>query len=114
MSILDEMWIKWTSKFIAKDAIGNKYYESNKADYLGSRERYVIYNYSARDPSSIPPMFHGWLHYMTDEIPLNSKNFSWQQDPCINLTGTKFAYSPIKQSAKRVTVSADYQPFQPN
>lgn len=114
MSILDELWIKWTSKFIAKDELGNRYYESNKVNYLGQKERYVIYCNSSRDPSSIPPIFHGWLHYMTDEIPLSSKDFSWQQEHSKNLTGTEFAYSPVKQPSKRGSVSADYQPFQPN
>lgn len=114
MSILDELWIKWTSKFIAEDRFGNKYYESNQTNYLGQKERYVIYGNSAKDPSSIPPIFHGWLHYITNEIPVNSKDFAWQQEHCQNLTGTKFAYNPLNQSTKRVNVSADYQPFQPN
>lgn len=106
--------IKLTSKSVATDNAGNEYYQSKKKDYLGLNKRYVIYK-GAIEPSSVPPMFHAWLHHLSNEVPTTEqiKEFSWQQDYQQNLTGTKFAYSPLNDN-KRAKVSADYQPFQPN
>lgn len=116
MSVLDKIWIKFTSKFIAEDKLGNKYYESSKKNSIGKNIRYVTYSANTPDPSSIQPVFHGWLHYMTEEIeiPVKSESFPWQIEHSNNLTGTKHAYNPLKHSAKRAEVSSDYQPFQPN
>jgi NADH:ubiquinone oxidoreductase subunit len=83
-------------------------------DYLGRKQRYVIYNGEA-EPSKIPPTFHAWLHYLTNEIPpSDSCEFSWQKDHIPNLTGTESAYNPMGKRHKRSKVSADYQPFQPS
>lgn len=114
MSILDKIWIKLTSHHIATDCIGNKYYQSKKTDYLGRKTRYVIYKNTV-EPSSVPPIFHSWLHYLSDEISNDTKitDFAWQKDHHANLTGTKLAYNPLKNN-KRASVSSDYQPFQPN
>ena len=46
-------------------------------------------------------MWHAWLHYMTDEVPLgNKKKFEWERDFEPNLTGTKYAYEPSKTGDK--------------
>lgn len=115
MSILDKIWIKITSKHIATDNNGNEYYQSKKTDYLGRNARYVIYK-DAPEPSTVPPIFHAWLHYLSDKIPDSSKikDFIWQKDYHANSTGTKFAYSPLNKKNKRSSVSSDYQPFNPN
>ncbi len=114
MSILDKIWIRLNNCRVATDSNGNEYYQSKKADYLGRNARYVIYK-DAPEPSTVPPIFHAWLHYLSDEIPDISKikDFTWQNDHHANLTGTKLAYSPLKDY-KRASVSSDYQPFQPN
>lgn len=114
MSILSTIFIKLTSQHVATDSFGNRYYQSQKTDYLGLNKRYVIYKDSP-EPSSVEPMFHAWLHHLSDEIPNKDqvKEYSWQKDFKPNLTGTKLAYSPLNNN-KRAKVSADYQPFQPN
>lgn len=115
MSILDKIWIKFTSQHVATDSNENRYYQSKKTDYLGRGVRYVIYKDSP-EPSTVPPTFHSWLHYLSDEVPDNSKikDFTWQKDYHANFTGTKLAYNPLGKANKRTSVSADYQPFQPN
>lgn len=114
MSILDEICIKWTSKFIAEDKLGNRYYESNRKNYLGMNSRYVVYNGSKNDPSSVPPLFHAWLHHLTKEIDLNSKDFFAKNKHPKTFLDTKVSYNKLNNMIKRKKVSADYQPFQHN
>ncbi len=118
MSIIDRLFIKWTSNFIGEDEYGHRYYLSKNVDYLNRRKRFVIYNGSA-EPSKIPPMWHAWLHYFSDSVPLKGKikNYKWQKEHTPNLTGTIFAYFPTghpKKGGKRNKVSADYIPWQPS
>ena len=40
------------------------------------RNRWVVYNGAAQhwrnqEPSTVPPEWHGWLHYITDANPTN-------------------------------------------
>lgn len=116
MSILDKIWIKYTSKFIAEDPSGNKYYESSRKNYLGKKTRYIIYS-KEEEPSKVPPVFHAWLHYLENDVTLLSENikmFDWQKNHQQNTTGTTHAYNPIKKNHKRAKISSDYQIFQPN
>ncbi|KAH7442065.1 hypothetical protein KP509_03G068800 [Ceratopteris richardii] len=54
---------------VGVDKFGNKYYEKLENVQYG-RHRWVEYadikNY---DASSVPPEWHGWLHYVTDHTP---------------------------------------------
>jgi NADH:ubiquinone oxidoreductase subunit len=109
---LNKLWIRLTSKFIAEDKSGNQYFESNKHDYLGKKVRQVVYKGSV-EPSKVPPMFHAWLHHLTNEIPKEPERFTWQKDHIANLTGTKLAYSPCLGHNKRSKVASDYQAWQP-
>ncbi len=94
MSFIDKFLAKIWAKKIGKDDFGNEYYVSCFKNHLGRNKRLVIYN--GLDLSSkVPPMWHAWLHYMTDEFPLgNKKKFEWERDFEPNLTGTKYAYEP--------------------
>lgn len=100
MSFIDKFLAKIWAKKIGKDDFGNEYYVSCFKNYLGRNKRLVIYN--GLDLSSkVPPMWHAWLHYMTDEVPLgNKKKFEWERDFEPNLTGTKYAYEPSKTGDK--------------
>lgn len=115
MSVLDKICIKLTSQFIAEDKLGNRYYESKRENYLGMKARYVLYNGSQNEPSSVQPLFHAWLHHLTKEIDLNSKDFFWQNKNSKPLLDSKVHYySKLNNVIKRKKVSADYQPFQQN
>ena len=94
MSFIDKFLAKICAKKIGKDDFGNQYYVSCFKNSLGRNKRLVIYN--GLDLSSkVPPMWHAWLHYMTDEFPIgNKKKFEWERDFEPNLTGTKYAYEP--------------------
>lgn len=113
MKLLDKLWISFTGRFVTKDEFGNEYYESKSKNYLGKQARSVIYSDEA-EPSKVPPLFHAWLHHLTDEAPGECQNnFVWQKAYVPNMTGTDLAYSPLK-GTKRAEVSSDYQPWKPN
>lgn len=116
--MLKEFFVKLGASKVGEDEIGNRYYISSSSDYLGKKRRLVIYNGIA-EPSKVPPMWHAWLHYLVDEVPLNGKNkgYEWQKPHQPNLTGTKHAYFPKGDKlgeGKRTKVSSDYEPWKPN
>ena len=108
MSIIDKFLIRLKSKKIGVDHLGNEYYESKQKDYLGKSRRLVICA-GKQEPSKVPPMWHAWLHYLSDEIPSGQiQNFAWQREHECNHTGTKERYYP-----QRHKVAADYVPWKP-
>ncbi|MDX1923742.1 MAG: NADH-ubiquinone oxidoreductase subunit NDUFA12 family protein [Rickettsiaceae bacterium] len=100
---VSSFFIKLFSKKVGEDECGNSY-------YLSGKRRFVIYK-GAVEPTKVPPMWHAWLHFLSDDLPssLDLKKHDWQKPYSPNLTGTKEAYSPRKKS-----VSSDYSPWTPN
>ena len=78
---------------VGSDSNGNRYYQHRTLKQDGKLKRWVIYA-GDHEPTSIPPTWHGWMHYMTDIIP--DERYSWQKDPEVNMTGTDKAYYPTK------------------
>jgi NADH:ubiquinone oxidoreductase subunit len=112
VSIINKIFTFFTSDKVGADQFGNRYYVSRfKKDYLGNKARYIMYKGIA-DPSKVPPMWHAWLHYLSDNLPKETRIYSWQKNHIPNLTGTKLAYIPAK-SGVRYSVSADYTPWFP-
>ena len=103
-------------KKVGEDEFGNKYYISKVCDADGKYRRSVIYK-GLHEPSKVPPMWHAWLHYITDDIP-KIKKYKWQKKYVPNLTGTKRAYMPPGLPAsgedKRHKISGDYEAWKPN
>ena len=78
----------FTGKFVGQDEFGNKYYSNSKG------KRWVIYK-SRVEASKIPPEWHSWIHFLTNNKPVdNASKFSWQKKHEENLTGTAKAYKP--------------------
>ena len=80
-------------KFVGKDSFGNKYYESKKG------KRWVIY-YDEIDASKIPVEWYSWIHHTPNNLENNHKfnKYAWQKPHKPNLTGSKEAYYPNKDS----------------
>jgi NADH:ubiquinone oxidoreductase subunit len=88
-------------KKMGEDEFGNEYYKSSK--FLGKNvgrynkeRRWVIFNGKA-EASKIPPYWHGWIHYNTDEIPEKEQSgrvYEWEKQHTPNLTGTDLSYQP--------------------
>ena len=77
-----------TGKLVGKDEFGNKYYSNSKG------KRWVIYQNKV-ESSKIPPEWHSWIHFLTDNKPSeNLAIFKWQKKYEENLTGTIRAHKP--------------------
>lgn len=109
MSFIDKVLAKLSAKKVGEDSFGNCYYLSVFKNHLGKNKRLVIYN-GLSISSKVPPMWHAWLHYMSDEIPKNEKNLGWQKDYRPNLTGTGYAYKLPKLSDR----NSVYNLWKPN
>ena len=85
-----------TGKFVGKDHLGNKYYQSKEG------KRWVIYSEEI-DASKIPVEWFSWIHFIPNKIEKNHdlKKYSWQKPHQSNLTGTEKSYYPNKD--KNVT-----------
>lgn len=97
-------------EFVGEDEFGNRYYRERKG-----AKRWVIYNGLA-EASAIPPGWHGWIHYRTDEPPGPYKPREWQKPHEPNLTGTALAYRPpgsILHATPETPARPDYEPWRP-
>lgn len=113
MTIGTRIFTALKGHLVGKDEFGNKYYQTKKADKDGKKKRWVMYNGMA-EPSKVPPSWHGWLHYTTDEVLANKYNWQKQHKP--NLTGTDLAYFPpghARSGGERKAATGDYEAWQP-
>ncbi|VDN12227.1 unnamed protein product [Dibothriocephalus latus] len=74
---------------VGEDYLGNKYYMNNR--YFVGRNRWVVYGNRFGwdyEGSQVPPEWHRWLHYMTDETPIAHppERKPWMQDHKENTT----------------------------
>jgi NADH:ubiquinone oxidoreductase subunit len=101
-------WRKGVS--VGEDEFGHRYFREKK----GGR-RWVIYN-GVVEASAIPPGWHAWMHFRSDEPPGPYKPFEWQKPYQPNLTGTPRAYRPpgsILNRHPRTPARPDYEPWRP-
>ncbi len=102
-------------KKVGEDEFGNKYYTEKKPSVGERKKRWVIYNGSV-EPSKVPPLWRGWLHYNIDELPDNKQKHGWMKPHLPNLTGTKGAYFPkghIRNNNERAKSTSDYESWSP-
>ncbi len=95
---------------VGSDEQGNHYYRERN----GTR-RWVIYNGIA-EASRIPPGWHAWMHYRSDEPPASYTPREWQKPHVPNLTGTPAAYRPpgsILGPDPRTPGKPDYEAWRP-
>jgi NADH:ubiquinone oxidoreductase subunit len=109
-------WLK--GKYVGSDELGNSYYEARRRNTEGVKKRWVIYP-NLNEPSTVPPHWHLWLHYTTDEVPDNdnARPYFWQKPHRPNMTGTKERYLPPghldKGSNRDKSASGDYEAWRP-
>jgi NADH:ubiquinone oxidoreductase subunit len=106
------LWVRRFGKVVGNDEFGNTYYIDKK-----NGRRYVTYAGPA-DASSIPPGWHGWMHYRTDVPPTeaNYKPREWEKPHEPNMTGTAAAYRPagsLLEPGERPRVTGDYEAWSP-
>lgn len=105
MSLINKLWVKLFCNKIGEDQFGNLYYSSNQKNYLGMNKRYVLYK-GLDESSKVPPMWHAWLHYLSDHAPSDINLYNWQKSYHPNLTGTKHSYNPQISKMKLQKYSA--------
>ena len=103
---------------VGEDDFGNVYYVQSKGvGPLGMPRRWVIYRDGA-EATNVPPEWHGWLHYTTDQPPVDDDyaHKPWQKPHVPNRTGTPEAWRPqgsILTPQSRPKATGDYEPWTP-
>lgn len=112
-------WLRGTH--VGTDEYGNRYYRDATRGgprNNGRERRWVLYEGDA-EGSKVPPVWHAWLHHMTDEVP-DARSLArrpWQKSHQPNLTGTPDAYRPPGSplaGGKRAPATGDYEPWSPD
>ena len=105
---------------IGTDVFGNIYYQAPPRKGYKHPRRWVIYK-DKPEASAIPPEWHGWLHYQSDDVPQEDGGESyrrdWQKPHQPNMTGTNQAYRPpghILKGGKRDKATGDYEAWMPS
>ena len=114
------MWLMmrhFFSEHRGTDTAGNRYFESRFKDAMKRSYRWVSYARS-REASSVPALWHGWLHHTIKTVPdvTALKALSWIKPHRPNLTGTGHALLPkahLAHGAGAVTAPPVYQAWQP-
>jgi len=116
MSALQRFFSSLSGRRIGADRFGNLYFEARKLQPIYNRPRRWAVYARGKDPTTVPPEWHAWLHH-TVAAPLSEeKRYPWQQDHLPNLTGTPYAYRPAGHDysggTRRVT-GGDYEAWTP-
>ena len=112
MTIGTKLVIKLFYKQVGEDYYGNRYYLAhNKAYRSGPNARAILYG-KVKDASSVPPLWHAWLHYTIHRVPTKEdlQQYEWQKKRPHNMTGTNRAYNP----ADNLYLNHDYECWNPN
>lgn len=123
LGALSPVHINWVTRLsgakkIGIDQAGNRYFAAPaRAGYKRER-RWVLYR-GGPEASKVPPEWHGWLHYQTDDVPNSGKpsfRRAWQKPHRQNMTGTTEAWRPpghLLSGNRRPSATGDYEAWSP-
>lgn len=106
---------------VGSDRYGNRYFEMVDAGAAGSssaglassplpfyRCRYVELANGTDEASKVPPEWHGWLHYTSDDAPSREPAAyplpPWAVPHTQNLTGGPLRYVPYSSTTRKVQI----------
>lgn len=116
MNIGTWLFTKLKGRQVGTDAAGNTYYEERSRRPGSTRaRRWVIYA-GAPEASDVPPEWHAWLHYTTDQPLPSTGQRPWQKPHRSNATGTPASYRPPGhdyQGGHRARATGDYEAWTP-
>jgi len=116
MSFLLRLTSPLTGRRVGTDRFGNLYFESRRNRPIYNRPRRWVVFVKGKDPTTVPPEWHAWLHHTVPAPLPEQKLYPWQQDHLPNLTGTPYAYRPAGHDysggTRRVT-GGDYEAWTP-
>lgn len=105
-------------RLVGRDEFGTLYFEERKGTrWDGRKRRWAVYPNGAREPSLVPPEWHAWLHFITDEPLADTPRRGWQKPYQPNLTGTPGAYFPPGhdyRGGERARSTGDYEAWTPD
>jgi NADH:ubiquinone oxidoreductase subunit len=124
MTLGTRLYTWWCGELVGADQFGNRYFREKsrkslvKGGGLESRERRWVLYAGMAEPSKVPPEWHGWLHHITDTVPIidPAARKPWQKEHLPNLSGTALAYRPpgsVLRGGHRAKATGDYQPWTP-
>lgn len=116
MHLWVRLYLKWNGQHIGTDAYGNTYYREKKAAKGKQERRFVLYK-GIEEASKIPPLWHSWLHYTSDDIPtVQNSELTDKTRHLPNLTGTPLANDPKKYhfTTDKHLKKPDYTAWNPN
>ncbi len=108
----------YRGELVGTDQLGNKYYRGKARPGYKRERRWVMYN-GQPEASNVPPEWHGWLHYQSNNVPGDeneSYRREWQKPHQPNMTGTNQDYRPpghILKGGQRDKATGDYEAWQP-
>lgn len=111
------LFVKLFCEAVGQDSYGNTYYQAKNCKQSERKKRMVIYK-GIDDASKVPALWHSWLHYAIDELPVNQVDCKGGKSHIPNLTGTECAYVPSGhkdslKNGKRDKATGDYQAWEP-
>jgi len=116
MNIGTWLFTKLHGRRVGADATGNIYYEERAPRSGGRRTRRWVAYAGPVEASAVPPEWHAWLHYTTDEPLPEINRKDWQKPHVPNVTGTSLSYRPPGhdyQGGHRARATGDYEAWTP-
>lgn len=109
---------RYRKERVGEDEFGNVYYRGKQRVDDKRERRWVMYK-GAPEATKVPPEWHGWLHYQTNDVPRDDQpsfRRPWQKPHHPNMTGTSEAYRPaghVLAEGQRPKATGDYEPWTP-
>lgn len=116
MTLMMRLVTSLTGRMVGRDAVGNVYYEAKKIGRGDLRRRRWVMYVGEVEASTIPPEWHSWLHYTTDQPIPETVRRAWQKPHEKNLTGTPQGYRPPGSDylgGHRPPATGDYEAWTP-
>mgnify|MGYP001159427589 CR=1 FL=1 len=118
MTLGTKIYTLLNGELIGIDSMGNRYYRKRRLPNERREKRWVVFKDKV-EASLVPPAWHSWLHYTTDQLPEDDirQLWDWQKSHLPNMTGTKEAYRPsghILKGGSRPAATGDYEPWEPS
>jgi NADH:ubiquinone oxidoreductase subunit len=116
MNIGTRLFTLLHGKPVGTDAAGNRYFTERKRKPGLLRQRRWVTFAGPEDATAIPPEWHAWLHYTTDEPLAEAARKPWQKPHLANRTGTPLSYRPPGhdyEGGNRARATGDYEAWSP-
>lgn len=110
MHLFTKLYITFFCQMVGKDQLGNRYFQEKQANRSVNPRRFVLYSQKV-EASSIPQLWHAWMHYVIQDPPLDETTSHLHR---ANPTGTEKALEyNAKDMPSHIRYQSHYIPFNP-